>query len=373
MFFNGRGVCRAMLLPEFEAVLDGVVGLSDLADQQVRLAYVQISPRREARAAVFFLLDFDEDGAADSGWNIPLRPLSERGGPGMDLGGGPIRLVCRSQCPIPWHQMHLWDPEPQDLLSLRDAIMRNRLGLLGEGEVSLSRLAGFSGGQGAPATAKEWSAQRRQKTARSIKRQRLHIRNLKQRHEESLEKLKQSARTQLGALQTEVQQLRDQLSRQQELNAGLEGAFERLELVEVELEACRARERLDAEEILRLQDEHARLAAQGIEQALGQLASQGLTFVVYHPGAGHLTIPLQDIDRYQANPMAYVAAQCSVSEEHYRQWLEHFQQPSCAAVLPSGRRCALPIDRVDSPRRFMVGESCHCSRHRPVSLLHRAG
>ncbi|MEE4464799.1 chromosome partitioning protein ParA, partial [Azotobacter chroococcum] len=86
MFFNEHGVCREMLLPEFEAVLDGVVGLPDLADQQVRLAYVLISPRLAVRAAVFFHLDFDEDGAADPNWNIPLRQLSERAGPGADLG-----------------------------------------------------------------------------------------------------------------------------------------------------------------------------------------------------------------------------------------------------------------------------------------------
>lgn len=132
MFFDEHSVCRQMLFPEFEAVLDGVVGLPDLADQQVRLAYLMISSTLEVTTAVFFYLDFDENGTADPGWNIPLRQLSERAGPGMEFGAGPIRLVCRSQCPVPWHQMHLWDAEPQDLLSLHDAAKRNQLGLLGD-------------------------------------------------------------------------------------------------------------------------------------------------------------------------------------------------------------------------------------------------
>ncbi|WP_090623283.1 chromosome partitioning protein ParA [Azotobacter beijerinckii] len=423
MFFNEGGVCREMLFPEFEAVLDGVVGLPDLADQQVRLAYLLISPRREVRAAVFFHLDFDEDGAADPGWNIPLRQLSERGGLGMDLGGGPIRLVCRSQCPVPWHQMHLWDPEPQDLLALRDAAKRNHLGLLGEeDEASMvggapSRLS-MPGRQGPVATArglpgKDWNDEQRQKTAHLIKRQRLHIRDLNHHHEAALERLKQAAERQLRALQAEVQQLRDQLRRQQELNASLEvqrqthsepleraeaemarllalqererGAQadeqrrirqalqERVDELEAELSACEERDRQGQEDVLRVRHEQEQLAARGVEQALEKLAALGLTFVVYHPGAGHLTIPLQDIARYQENPMAYVAAKCSVSEDRYRQWLSHFQQPTCEAVLPGGGRCALPIDRVDSPQRFVTGESGCCSRHKPGGRLRTAG
>ncbi|GAB3393649.1 hypothetical protein GCM10027514_38720 [Azotobacter armeniacus] len=137
-----------------------------------------------------------------------------------------------------------------------------------------------------------------------------------------------------------------------------------------ELAAHKEWEMQGQEETLRLR--HEQLAAQGVEQALEKLASLGLTFVVYHPGAGHLTIPLQDIARYQENPMTYVAAKCSVSEEQYRQWLDHFQQPACVAGLSGGRRCALPIDRVDSPLRFVAGESNCCSRHKSGSRLRNA-
>ena len=134
VFFRGPGICKEMLFPEFEAVLDGVVNLQEFADQQIRAAYVLISPRLLIRAAVFFCIDFDEDGSADRGWNIPLRHLAERTGRGPDLGAGPIRLACRSQCPVSWHQMHLWDPESSagrnHFVLIRDALRRNQLGLL---------------------------------------------------------------------------------------------------------------------------------------------------------------------------------------------------------------------------------------------------
>nr|MBP8237757.1 chromosome partitioning protein ParA [Pseudomonas sp.] len=137
LFFSERGgICKQMFFPEFEALLDGVVNMPEFADQQMRVAYALINPRLLIKALVFFYLDFDEKGAPDSGWNIPLQHLAERAGRGPDLGAGPIRLACRSQCPVSWHQMHLWDPSltpgNNDLALLRDVVKRNNLGLLVE-------------------------------------------------------------------------------------------------------------------------------------------------------------------------------------------------------------------------------------------------
>ena len=80
LFFNERGICKEMHYPEFEALLDNVVQMHDFADQQVRCAFVLINPRLLVRAVVFFYLDFDEHGAADKGWNLPLRKLAEQSG-----------------------------------------------------------------------------------------------------------------------------------------------------------------------------------------------------------------------------------------------------------------------------------------------------
>ena len=92
LLFSESGIATEMLYPEFEAVLDNVVSMPDWADQQVRAAYVVINPRLQVRSVVLFYLDFDEQGVADSGWNIPLRQLVEKAEYGPDLEGGPIRL-----------------------------------------------------------------------------------------------------------------------------------------------------------------------------------------------------------------------------------------------------------------------------------------
>lgn len=439
LFFNERGVCKEMLFPEFEAMLDGVVNMPEYADEQMRLAYVLINPRLLVRSLVFFYLDFDEKGQADTGWNMPLRHLAERAGRGPDLGAGPIRLACRSQCPVSWHQMHMWDPNlapgSNDLALVRDAVKRNGLGLMVEDDqpqaVEPERLQMApedkwyappdASAEVAEQLAQKLEQEHRLKTAQLIKQQRLRIASLGQQNEEALAKYRLSAEEQARGLQAQIQALQQSARQQEELNADLkrqlltqtEGfqksreemsqqlrALERHGRTEVdilrsqfdsEMQAKIAaavmdykeqiairdvelayRNELDAQlqqEIDRLKQEREQLVNQGGDQILERLARLGVVFVVYHPGAGHLTIPLQDVARYQDNPLAYAASKCFVSEAQYRQWLTHYQQPTCEAALPSGERCSMPIDRVDSPSRFVVGDSNCCARHKASSRL----
>lgn len=441
MFFSERGICKQMMFPEFEALLDGVVNMAEFADQQMRVAFVVINPRLLIKAAVFFYLDFDEDGRPDRGWNIPLQHLAERAGRGPDLGAGPIRLACRSQCPVSWHQMHLWDPSlapgHNDLVLLRDAAKRNQLGLLVEDDnvqaVVAERLqmapedkwyAPDPAKEVAAELAKKMEQEHRLKTAQLIKQQRLRISSLTQQHEEELAKFKLASEEQSKHLQAQIHGLHQALRQQEELNASLkvqlaaqaesfqgsreemlqqfralerhgrtEGDILRAQF-ESELQAKVAaavveykeqiairdvelayRNELDAQlqqENERLKRERDAFASQGSDQVLERLAKLGVVFVVYHPGAGHLTIALQDIARYQDNPIAYAAAKCFVSEEQYQRWLAHYQQPTCEASLPGGERCAIPIDRVDSPSRFTAGDSNCCARHRAGSRLSSA-
>lgn len=447
MFFSERGgICKQMLFPEFEALLDGVVNLPEFADQQMRVAYVLINPRLLIKSLVFFYLDFDERGAPDSGWNMPLQHLAEKAGRGPDLGAGPIRLACRSQCPVSWHQMHMWDPNlapgKNDLVLLRDVVKRNSLGLLVEDDgaqsVALERLqmapedrwyAADPAKQevadsGTKEKEKENQAERL-KAAQLIKQQRLRISSLTQQHEEELAKIRLLSDEQSRNLQAQIHGLHQALQQQESLNASLKqelsaqaeslqrsreemtrqmqqlkqhGRSETDSLraqLESELQAKVAsavieykeqiairdvelayRDEQDArlkDEIERLKRERDELARQGGDQVLERLARLGVVFVVYHPGAGHLTIALHEIAKYQENPMAYVAAKCYVGEEQYRQWLAHYQQPTCDAKLASGERCAIPIDRVDTPSRFVVGESNCCARHKASNRLRTVG
>lgn len=439
LFFNERGVCKEMLFPEFEAMLDGVVNMPEYADEQMRLAYVLINPRLLVRSLVFFYLDFDEKGQADTGWNMPLRHLAERAGRGPDLGAGPIRLACRSQCPVSWHQMHMWDPNlapgSNDLALIRDTVKRNGLGLMVEDDqpqaVEPQRLQMApedkwyappdASAEVAEQLAQKLEQEHRLKTAQLIKQQRLRIASLGQQNEEALAKYRLSAEEQARSLQEQIQGLQQNLRQQEELNADLKRqlltqtdgfqksreemsqqlrALERHGRTEVdilrsqfdsEMQAKIAaavmdykeqiairdvelayRNELDAQlqqEIDRLKQEREQLVNQGGDQILERLARLGVVFVVYHPGAGHLTIPLQDVARYQDNPLAYAASKCFVSEAQYRQWLTHYQQPTCEAALPSGERCSMPIDRVDSPSRFVAGDSNCCARHKASSRL----
>jgi hypothetical protein len=437
MFFSDRGICKQMLYPEFEALLDGVVNMPEFADEQMRVVYAVINPRLMVKAAVFFYLDFDEDGRPDRGWNLPLQHLADRSGRGPDMGAGPIRLACRSQCPVSWHQMHLWDPSlapgQNDLVLLRDAVKRNQLGLLVEEDapaVAPERLQVASEDKWyAPDPAKEVAEQlakkmdqeHRAKTAQLIKQQRLRIASLAQQHEEELAKFKLAAEEQAARLRAQLQGMQQALRQQEELNASLKAQLaaqadsyqrsreelaqqlqavqrhgrtesdilraqfeaelqakvaaavadyrEQVSVRDVELAYCSELEAQLQAQITRLQAERDSLAGQSGDQVLERLARLGVVFVVYHPGAGHLTIALQDVARYQDNPMAYAAAKCFVSEDQYRRWLDHYQQPSCDAALASGERCAIPIDRVDTPSRFVVGESNCCSRHRASSRL----
>ena len=438
MFFNERGICKEMFFPEFEALLDGVVSMPEFADEQMRMAYLLINPRLMIRAVVFFYLDFDEKGAADSGWNLPLRHLADNAGRGPDMGAGPIRLACRSQCPVSWHQMHLWDPSlapgKNDLVLLRDAVRRNALGMLVEDDSAsvvtperLQMVAEETWQAPDPARAaneklaEQKDQEHRLKTAQLIKQQRLRISTLGKQYEEEVARLKLGIAEQQRGAQVEIHKLQHALRQQEELNATLkkqlveqganyqknredmtqqlralerhsrtetdilraqfEGELqakvaaavaelkEQVAIRDMEL-AYRAEQEVGSQrELERVQRERDEFASQGGEQILERLSKLGVVFVVYHPGAGHLTIPLQDIARYQDNPLSYAAAKCFVTEAQYRQWLAHYQQPVCEAVLPSGERCATPIDRVETPSRFVLGDSNCCARHKTGSRL----
>ena len=438
LFFNNGGICKEMLYPEFEAMLDGVVSMPEFADQQMRVAYVLINGRLQIRAAVFFYLDFNDDGSADGGWNIPLRTLAERTGRGPDLGAGPIRLACRSQCPVSWYQMHLWDPEMgadgNHFVMLRERIKLNQLGLLVEDDapqsVPTDRLHMVAEETWyandpvrAPASRRDerLEQEQRQKAAQLIKQQRLRIASLEQQREADINRLRELAAQQQVKLQQQISQLQLELLQKEQQNLELQSRLSeqtegfqksreemsrQLRALEhnsrEEAEASRAhfdeelrlqiqaavaeykeqvairdvelayRNELDSqlqEEIAQLQAERDALREQSGDKVLESLSALGVAFMAYHPGAGHLTIPLHDLSRYQHNPLAYAAAKCAVPEEQYRQWVQHYQQATCIAVLSGGERCNMPLDKVETPARFVIGESNCCARHRAQDRL----
>lgn len=135
-FFSPTHVLKEMLFTEFEAVLDGIVDMPELASEDWRAVFIQTNTQLDVLACVFFYINFDEKGSPDRTWNMPLQHMAEIAGVGPDMGAGPIRLSCRSQCPVPWHQSRSWDPiiqpEGNSFVAIRDALMDNRLALVVE-------------------------------------------------------------------------------------------------------------------------------------------------------------------------------------------------------------------------------------------------
>jgi len=93
--------------------------------------------------------------------------------------------------------------------------------------------------------------------------------------------------------------LRSQLEREFEakLDSRMAALNEKLEERELELyyrdeQVCNMRQ-----EVAQLRRDKLRMLNDGADKFLDKLHSSGITFVVYHAGAGHLTIPLNDVGR----------------------------------------------------------------------------
>ncbi len=133
VFFDADTLVKEMLQVEFEAVLDQVVGLAEFAGREIKACFLRINQRLQIVGTVFFLVDFDARGYVNRSWNVPLEHLLENAGRGPDLGGGRVRLACRSQCSVPWHSRQLWDPvlegDANSFQQMVLAVQRNRLGL----------------------------------------------------------------------------------------------------------------------------------------------------------------------------------------------------------------------------------------------------
>ncbi len=120
---------------------------------------------------------------------------------------------------------------------------------------------------------------------------------------------------------------------------------------------------LNLREIAALQQALEGAASQGAEAFLARLEQLGMNFLVYHAGVGHVSVPVAELASYAGDPLAYAARKSFVSPDLYRAWLRHYDDPRCLHELPQGECCAARIIRVDSPARFIVGESDRCARH----------
>lgn len=388
---NGR-VGRQMRLSEFESILDGYVGLSDFADTDQKAVLVVMDQSLVIQSLVFFRVYFDENGRIDASWNVPIENLSAEGARGPNLGEGHIRLVCRSQTPRSSLRSALWDPSmapgKNDFVAIRKAAQDNALRFR-------RRKAVEKEPEKAPEKPTEQGVgeeEHRSKLASLIKDQRLRIRTLESQHHEALQKLEREHRLALQALEQRHEEQKRQNERMQIMVERLkkkvaernEDYLELQKQINAQADESAEQPSLSAENLLLREElehrsrelEHMREALGAAEQdleavrneapqesdVLNRIRDGDAFLVVYNPGAGHMTLPFNDIGRYFANPLGYVAEYCGLSEPAYRRWLAHYEVPQCQHES-GGRLCAEPLQRVNDPCDFQPGRDDRCGSH----------
>lgn len=268
-FFGRKGITKEMRYTEFEAVLDGVVGMTGLASREVQAAYLKITPSLDVHSVVLFLIEFDDRGFADQDWNIPLRHLADTAGPGPDLGKGPIRLSCRSQCSVSWYQRELWEPRVRDGLNhfqlIHEAVRRNKLGVITDDEPPSSMPVGTTAAAEPPTVSEqvedigdfedlpvisdqveqqpapghneadlkaELARQARdyqQKLALLTRRQKQRIQGLEEQHREEIEQVKRAMRNEAQTYRNRIQELEQQTNQSSVLSDKLQTSFRKLQ------------------------------------------------------------------------------------------------------------------------------------------------
>jgi hypothetical protein len=419
--WEGNTIVRDLLWPEFEAILDGFIPVNEYAGRLAKAVFVRVDCHLHITAAVFFVLEVDADGMVSRRWNVPLFRLVEQAATGPDLGAGPIRLACFSQCAIEWQRNNLWDPhmEPgnNSFALLRKRVAANTPGFvfraLPEQEQDEPVAASGEAQQAWRQAIKEnYFRAFRIRLARVIREQRLRITTLTNEHKNSLRVRQQQHQQRLAEYQQLITEKTSELQALQQQNdalglqvqeaserfASLEQRFneqqhaeqipvltdevvvsdiatgesaalqllqERLDHREMELFYRLQQETSLNDEIAHMRDENVRLLEQGGDYLLPRLQQAGLRFVSIQPGVGTIELALSDLPLLLNNPQQLISRFAGVNESVYRAWLAHYQQPCCQHRDTQGHFCGQAILRTEVPLDFIAGESDCCELHQP--------
>lgn len=122
-----------MRFGQFNGLLGQKATLASHAGRSVKAVYAQVGAGLTVRALVFFRFKVSESGFVDPAFNLPLDYMAQNAGAGPDLGQGPISMACRSQCPIPWHAINMWEPAGEGAahtaMLVQKAVWRNKVGI----------------------------------------------------------------------------------------------------------------------------------------------------------------------------------------------------------------------------------------------------
>lgn len=130
---HGAEITDEMLYERFQRLLRQDDTLTGHAASSIKAAYAMVGAGLAVQGLAFFQFRVNEEGYVDPAFNLPLEYMVRNAGEGPDLGAGPINLACRSQCPVPWHSVNLWEPtgqgEAHPAWQVQKALWRNRIGL----------------------------------------------------------------------------------------------------------------------------------------------------------------------------------------------------------------------------------------------------
>ena len=179
---------------------------------------------------------------------------------------------------------------------------------------------------------------------------------------------------------------------QKEMEANLQASIEgaRLELeqefavkqAEVRAEVDRANEKVENArrerqvavdqlaalrgEITALRRDKMRLLDTGVDDFFEKLKARNIKFVSFQPGAGHITVAMDELNEFLDKTEEVVAAKCGVAVGLYRQWLAHYNNPVCQGTGGNGLQCAKPVQRLLKPAEFVTGLHDRCDIHKQV-------
>jgi len=262
---------------------------------------------------------------------------------------------------------------------------------------------------------KEVEAKWRKRTAQTIKEARLKVTALQEQTQETLDRLSADHRQDIKALEAQIQDMQaslrsehkkhselEALNQQQEqklkglreyfehklmnlktgdevaitaLRDHLESEFgasietlkrsydEKLQVRDIEVMYRDTQLAGLREEVDKLHTEKQALLASSGNNLLEQVHQSGISFVSFQPGAGHMTIPVDDVAIFMDDSDYYTAAKCRVPVELFRLWRDHYQNPVCSCQTEGDAQCGRMLSRVDRPADFVVGASDRCKQH----------
>jgi hypothetical protein len=139
---------------------------------------------------------------------------------------------------------------------------------------------------------------------------------------------------------------------------------EQLKIKEVELMYSQTQQENLLEEINKIQTEKNELLPNSGHKLLEKLNDNGISFVSFQPGAGHMAIRVDEIPDFLSDQYEYVAVKCGVNRRHYIEWLDRYNNPVCQKLIKGAKPCGKPISRIENPSDLLIGENDRCELHR---------